>query len=108
MLLTRQTSLSHCCCAHRTRLGCPAALILPRRIFPGYDRPAGGRLRRGGKGAKGDESGDAKEALNRTYQEVDDEQTGDDPHERVDLGGLALDELDERVGHEAHADADGH
>ena len=77
-----------------------------RCIFPGYDRPAGERLRRGGKGVKRDESADTKEALERAHQEVDDEQAGDDPHERVDLVGLALDELDDRVGHEAHADAD--
>ena len=41
------------------------------------------------------------------YEEVDEEGKGCDPHERLDLGGLALKERDDHVGDKAQANAGG-
>ena len=44
-------------------------------------------------------------ALPLRYKEVDEEGKGCDPHERLDLGGLALKERDDHVGDKAQADS---
>ncbi|GIH91783.1 hypothetical protein Psi01_24130 [Planobispora siamensis] len=52
-------------------------------------------------------SGQAQQDLDGAEGEVQDEQRRDHPHQRVDLAGLALDQLDQDVGDEARADSVG-
>ena len=50
---------------------------------------------------------DVQHRLDGVEGEVDDEEAGHQPHQRVDRARLAPDELDEDVGDEARADARG-
>src|SRR5712691_1120249 len=70
----------------------------PRRIAAGPHTqvPAGALLA---------VAADAEGARVHVLREVEDERDDDGPQEPVDLAGLAADGLDERIGHEARADA---